>query len=140
MSDYLHMNANALPWSTNPAYPEALQQIVRWKILVGGESLPSVPQDDIMMGVLDLDAGGDYPLHAHAAPELYFVISGQAEWTVGDQTFTAEAGTAIYHPPHAPHRMVNTGDQPLRTIWFWWSPGGQRDVLKGEVVLLDTSD
>jgi oxalate decarboxylase/phosphoglucose isomerase-like protein (cupin superfamily) len=46
---------------------------------------------------------------------------------VADEIFIAESGTAIYHAPNLPHRMVNKGTQPLRAAWFWWAPGGRTD-------------
>jgi quercetin dioxygenase-like cupin family protein len=89
------------------------------------------------MGVLDLDPGGYYPAHAHPAPEIYFILSGMAKWTVGDETFTAKPGMAIYHAANIPHRMVNKGSETLKTIWFWWAPDGRAEVLRAEVRFLE---
>jgi quercetin dioxygenase-like cupin family protein len=91
------------------------------------------------MGILELDAGGYYPAHAHPAPEIYFVTGGEAEWTVGEETFTARPGVAIYHAPHTPHRMINKGSETLRAIWFWWAPDGSAEVLGGEVYFTETA-
>ena len=136
MSSDNHVNANQFAWTTASSYPEEVQKIVRWKTLIGGEH-PSIPHTDVLMGMLDLDAGGYYPLHAHPAPEIYFILSGTAEWTVGNETFMAEPGMAIYHAPNVPHRMVNKSDEPLRTVWFWWAPNGDREVLQVGVTLLE---
>ena len=89
------------------------------------------------MGILELEAGGYYPLHSHPSPEIYFILSGTAEWTVGDETFIATPGMAIYHASNVPHRMVNQGTEPLRTVWFWWAPDGSKDVLQVGVKLLE---
>ena len=132
-----YANADDFEWTSASSYPEALQKIVRWKMLVGGDA-PAIPQKDVSMGVLDLDAGGYYPLHAHPAPEIYFIMSGTAEWTVGDETFTATPGMSIYHAPNVPHRMVNSGTETLCTVWFWWAPDGKRDVLQGDIELLES--
>ncbi len=134
-----HVNVSQIEWATAASYPEELQRIVRWKMLIGsgGSDWPGVPQKDVLMGVLELDAAGYYPGHAHPAPEIYFVLSGTAEWTVGDETFMAEPGTAIYHRPNVLHRMVNKGTEPLRAVWFWWAPDGRNDVLEVEVKLLE---
>lgn len=135
-----HFDAAGLDWSTSPSYPAALQRVVRWKILAGGNHFgqpAGIPHDEMSMGVLDLDPGGYYPAHAHPAPEIYYVLSGTAEWTVGGETFTAAAGMTIYHAPDVPHRMVNTGSEPLRTVWFWWAPGGDPSALRGQITLLE---
>jgi len=132
-----HAHVNQLEWETASSYPEELQKVVHWKMLIGGNA-PSIPQKDVLMGVLDLEAGGYYPLHSHPSPEIYFIVSGSAEWTVGGETFTAIPGTAIYHAPNVPHRMVNNGNEPLHTVWFWWAPKGERDVLQVGVTLLES--
>lgn len=140
MTAPVHVGADETEWSTSPSYPEALQRVVRWKTLAGGNHFGQafgIPHDDVAMGVLDLDPGGYYPAHAHPAPEVYYVVSGTARWTVGGETFTAAAGSVIYHAPNVPHRMVNDGDEPLRTVWFWWAPGGDADALRGEITLLE---
>ncbi len=135
MSPPTHISANDLPWSTAASYPEALQRVVRWKTLVGQD--PGVPVAEVRLGLLELDPGGYYPAHAHPAPEIYLVLSGAAQWTVGEETFRAEAGMAIYHAPNVPHRMVNDGPTPLQAVWWWWAPEGRREVLSAGVTLLE---
>ena len=137
MESNTHIHVNRLEWATASSYPEELQKTVHWKTLIGGES-PFISHEDVSMGVLDLEAGGYYPLHSHPSPEIYFILSGTAEWTVDQETFTAIPGTAIYHASNVPHRMVNKGDEPLRTIWFWWAPDGSRDVLQVGVQFLES--
>lgn len=135
-----HTHASQADWQVAANYPEALREVVRWKTLVGdngSNGTGAVPQNDMSMGVLELDPGGYYPAHAHPAPEIYYVMSGTAEWSVGDETFLATPGMAIYHAPHMPHRMVNKGTEKLQTVWCLWAPGGQREVLAAEVVLLE---
>jgi mannose-6-phosphate isomerase-like protein (cupin superfamily) len=101
--------------------------------LIGGEDWypdwPGVPLSDIATGVLELDPGAYYPLHLHPAPEIYYVIEGRAKWTVGKETFLAKPGTAIYHRPNTPHRMINIGKRKLKVFWIWYAPGGKTDVL-----------
>jgi quercetin dioxygenase-like cupin family protein len=135
-----HVEVEQAEWQVSAAYPDALKQVVRWKTLVGGNGADwqgGVPQKDVMLGVLDLDPGGFYPAHAHPAPEIYFVLSGTAEWTVGEETFVAKSGMAIYHAANTAHRMVNKGTEPLKTIWLWWAPDGRADVLSQAVRLLE---
>jgi quercetin dioxygenase-like cupin family protein len=135
-----HTEIGQAEWQVSADYPETLRNVVRWKTLIGGNGadwLGAVPQKDVIFGVLDLDPGGYYPAHAHPAPEIYFVLSGMAEWTVGEETFVAQAGMAIYHAPNVPHRMVNKGTEPLKTIWIWWAPDGRAEVLGEAVKLLE---
>lgn len=133
----LFVDEQAIPWTTTNRYPEWFRQTYRYKELVGWVSnwqsvageWKGIPNRDIRMGILQLDTGAIYPFHAHPAPELYYVISGTAEWTVGDTTFTAKPGTAIHTPPNTRHQMVNRGPELLELLFVWWAPGGDRAVL-----------
>jgi quercetin dioxygenase-like cupin family protein len=122
-------------WKTMGSEPgyEALQKVCRYMPLIGGtyENWKGITQQDVLYGVLELVPGCYYPGHSHPAPEIYYVLSGEARWTVGDQTFTAKAGESIYHPPLKMHRMVNTGKELLRVLYIWWKPGGDKGAFDG---------
>ena len=49
----------------------------------------------------------NYPPHAHDAEEWYLVLSGNPQWFVNGEKFTAKPGDFIHHPPKATHSMVN---------------------------------
>jgi quercetin dioxygenase-like cupin family protein len=53
------------------------------------------------------------PQHRHAEhDEGFYVVSGTARFTVGDQTYDAPAGTLVTVPPGAPHTFANVTDEP----------------------------
>jgi mannose-6-phosphate isomerase-like protein (cupin superfamily) len=53
------------------------------------------------------------PQHRHALhDEGFYVVSGTAQFTVGDHTHEAMQGTLVMIPPGVPHTFANTGDQP----------------------------
>jgi mannose-6-phosphate isomerase-like protein (cupin superfamily) len=53
------------------------------------------------------------PQHRHAGhDEGFYVVSGAANFTVGDTSYDATAGTFVMVPPGAPHTFANTGDEP----------------------------
>ena len=131
------MTLNERSWTSSEQYPELLRQVYRYKALIGGQRPGVVPEDDVLMGVLELAPRATYPAHKHPAPELYYVMSGTAQWTVGDETFTAGPGTAIYHPPDTLHRMINTSDEVLKTVYMWWAPGGDRAAIRASSQLLE---
>jgi mannose-6-phosphate isomerase-like protein (cupin superfamily) len=57
------------------------------------------------------------PQHRHAQhDEGFYVVSGTAEFTVGEQRHLAGAGTLVMVPPGAPHTFANPGDEPLVMI------------------------
>src|SRR5262245_17470017 len=93
-----HVAVKDVAWTGSRQYPPELLKVYRYKPLIGGQR-GAVPQEDMLMGVLELAPGAIYPAHKHPAPELYYVMSGKARWTVGEETFEAGPGMAIYHPP-----------------------------------------
>jgi pimeloyl-ACP methyl ester carboxylesterase/mannose-6-phosphate isomerase-like protein (cupin superfamily) len=53
------------------------------------------------------------PQHRHARhDEGFYVVSGAARFTVGEQAYDAPAGTMVMIPPGAPHTFANPGDEP----------------------------
>ena len=54
------------------------------------------------------------PQHRHARhDEGFYVVSGTAQFTVGEQTYEAGPRTLVMIPPGAPHTFANTGDEPV---------------------------
>jgi quercetin dioxygenase-like cupin family protein len=52
------------------------------------------------------------PQHRHAQhDEGFYVVSGAARFTVGEQTYDAPAGTFVMIPPGAPHTFANPTDE-----------------------------
>jgi len=74
--------------------------------------------------------GAFYPTHHHPSPEIYFVVEGAAEWTVGNELLSPAPDSAIYTPPDTPHRIENEGADRLRWLYFWWAPGGDRTLFE----------
>jgi len=65
------------------------------------------------------------PDHVHfSQEEMFFIIEGTYELTVGGQTSTAGAGTMVFIPRNVVHRFRNVGDQTARML-DWSLPGGQ---------------
>lgn len=74
---------------------------------------------DLAMGVLLLGPGTHYPLHAHPAAEIYFPLSGDAEWWMGEGPWRREPpGAVIHHAPHVPH-ATRAGAAPLLAVYLW---------------------
>ncbi|MEO8227004.1 MAG: cupin domain-containing protein [Gemmatimonadota bacterium] len=60
--------------------------------------------ETLFAGLNCFEAGQHQPRHAHAgADKFYFVVSGKARITVGEQTEIATAGTFIWAPADVPH-------------------------------------
>ena len=51
------------------------------------------------------------PAHAHEEDQITFVVEGEVEFTIGDETRMLRPGTVAVIPPHVPHAS-RTYDQP----------------------------
>lgn len=57
---------------------------------------------------------GGPPQHGHARhDEGFYVVSGTAQFTVGQQTYKAPQGTLVMIPPGAPHTFANVSDETV---------------------------
>jgi quercetin dioxygenase-like cupin family protein len=58
----------------------------------------------LLLGLNCLEPGQSQPAHSHEnADKFYFVVRGQAEFTVGDSTVEARTGEMILCPAGTPH-------------------------------------
>ena len=54
------------------------------------------------------------PQHRHARhDEGFYVVSGTAQFTVGEQTYEAGPRTLVMIPPGAPHTFANASEEPV---------------------------
>jgi len=53
------------------------------------------------------------PQHRHARhDEGFYVVSGEARFTVGTESYDAPAGTLVMVPPGEPHTFANVREEP----------------------------
>jgi mannose-6-phosphate isomerase-like protein (cupin superfamily) len=61
--------------------------------------------------------GGDGGLHLHTREdESVHLLEGRLEVTIGEETFTMQAGQTYFAPRNIPHRLRNTGNVPARAL------------------------
>lgn len=74
------------------------------------------------------------PLHYHKThAEIFYVVSGEVQWTIGGETRVVHAGELVYIPPTTPHKVHVVGGKPEHDI-FISLPGGyeyQNEAAKG---------
>jgi quercetin dioxygenase-like cupin family protein len=54
---------------------------------------------------------------AHEGCEFGVVLEGTLAVTVGGRSYTLQPGDLISYDSHRPHRFVNNGAAPVRTLW-----------------------
>ncbi len=101
-------------WS-DPTLPS--RSAIRWKLLITGERTAS---RGLITGVAQLAPGAQLPPHHHEPEETYYIISGQGEMEIDDDTTVVGPGCAIYIPANAGTRS----DAPARSHCASCSPSG----------------
>jgi mannose-6-phosphate isomerase-like protein (cupin superfamily) len=77
------------------------------------------------MGICRLEPGGKHILHHHPQrAELYYVISGTAAMTLGEETRKVGPGDAQYIPAGLTHGFVNDGDAVFEIVFVYDNPPG----------------
>ncbi len=86
------------------------------RVLAGVAGLPA---QRFAMGHSTVYPGGRVPLHQHANEEVYVILRGDGEMTVGGEHITVTEGSAVYLPPGVPHELRNTGGDDLMLMWVY---------------------
>lgn len=64
-----------------------------------------------------LPAGAAVGRHFHReTEEIYYIVSGSGEMTVGSETAQVSAGDAVYIPVGNIHTLKNTGTEPMKLM------------------------
>jgi len=54
--------------------------------------------------------------HHLQTEEVYYILKGEGEMTVGDETQKVKAGDAVYIPRTNKHTLVNTGNEDMTLL------------------------
>ncbi len=84
-----------------------------WRILTGdaikNPNLKFV-DDDLV------PPGNAIKSHVDNWDEIYYIITGKGEMTIGNETTPASEGDVFHIPTNTPHSLKNTGKRDLRFI------------------------
>lgn len=75
------------------------------------------PDAEMTFGVVYINAGEGNPTHYHPnCEELIYVLSGECDHKLGDETIPLKPGMMLRIPRNVKHNAVNTGWQPVTMI------------------------
>ena len=75
------------------------------------------PGAEQTIGLAVFDAGGSNVEHTHPnCEEIVYVLEGEVEHTLGDQSTMLRAGDLIVVPRDVPHRLINHGAAPVPDV------------------------
>ena len=66
--------------------------------------------------ITETHPNGGPPLHTHAVEEAHILLSGQMNYVIGNEKFSAVAPYIAKVPAGAPHTFINSGNHPLNLI------------------------
>lgn len=81
-------------------------------------------------GVVKLEPGKGHERHTHPeSDEILYVVRGEGEQEVDDETRDIATGDIVFIPEGVEHGTVNTGWEPL-ILFAVYAPPGPEDVLR----------
>lgn len=85
---------------------------------------------EVYIGEFDIGGStGEKPYSHGDSHELFFVIRGEVELTLGDERHRLSAGDSIEYPSSVPHKTVNIGAEPAEVLWMIAPPTSVADDL-----------
>ncbi len=86
------------------------------------------PDAEMTFGMVYINAGDSNPRHIHPnCEEFIFVLSGECDHSLGDETFHLEPGMMLRIPAGVPHHAVTTTWEPCRMI-ITYSSGDRQTI------------
>ncbi len=76
----------------------------------------------VMVSFVRYEAGAEAPLHAHEEEQIFVVVDGEFEVTLGDETRRLKVGEAAVIPSWVPHRVTASSTGPATQIDVFCPP------------------
>ena len=74
-------------------------------------------------GLAEFHPGQQAPAHSHdQQEEIIYILEGEGEFITPEETIPLKPGVAVFIPPGLEHRIVLTGDQPLKLVTVFSPP------------------
>jgi len=81
---------------------------------------------EMTFGMVYINAGDANQRHMHPnCEEMIFVLSGECDHTLGNESFHLEPGMMLRIPRNVPHNAIATSWEPCRMIVVYSSPDRQ---------------
>ena len=111
--------------------PDDVESMVfDWGVLKWMVTPDVTGSEHISCGVVQLEPGKGHERHNHPnAEEMLYVVRGEGEQEIADETRSITAGDMLYIPEGVYHGTINTGWEPLVLIAVY-APPGPEDILR----------
>ncbi len=98
-----------------------MQEVLARRAMSGKPTLEFLRTRTLSLHAYALPAGGPDPQHPHGEDEVYYVVSGRAVLSVGDEDVEVTPGSIVFVPAHAPHRF-HASAEPLEVLVVFAPP------------------
>ena len=88
------------------------------RVLLNGERVAS----SSALGFSSFAAGTSTAMLSHATEELAYVLTGQGELRLDEDTIPYGAGSALFIPAGVWHAVANTGNEPVTMVFTFPHP------------------
>jgi mannose-6-phosphate isomerase-like protein (cupin superfamily) len=89
------------------------------RVIIGPNG--AIEAEHFVQGIVSIYPGGAVPPHEHDEEEVYLILSGSGEMTVGEETRSVKKGDAVYITPSFKHSLKNTGKDDMEML-FTYAP------------------
>lgn len=72
--------------------------------------------------------------------EVFYVIDGQVEWTVGGETHLMGPGSMVYIPPDTVHSVKVVGDKDYHGLMIYQPGGYERNIISEQQYTLEQQE
>lgn len=72
----------------------------------------------LSLGLYVLPAGGVDPQQPHNEDEVYYIVSGQGQIDVGDETQPVQSGSLVFVAAHMPHKFHSITEELKILVFF----------------------
>lgn len=110
--------------------PDDVESLVfDWGVLKWLNTPEVTGSDRFSAGVVRLEPGKGHERHDHPeSDEILYVLDGEGEQTVDEETRDIDAGEVVFVPRGVPHSTVNTGWETLRLLAVYAPPGPEETL------------
>lgn len=93
-------------------------------IIVGQEDALFIAEERYIALLMVMEPNTTYPLHAHRIEELYYVLSGAADWSHDGETWTTLPPGSVFHNHSYQAHSMRMRSEPLIAMGFYLPPFG----------------
>jgi mannose-6-phosphate isomerase-like protein (cupin superfamily) len=122
MRNAWHSPDGSAPVASPAVRIERLQSVVPFTTQDGSEirelaGIPTGNSENQSLAEATVPPGGETEEHYHrASEEIYLFTHGSGRLRLGDEESEIAVGDTVVIPPGTPHKLWNTGREPLRLL------------------------